>query len=253
MNDEKRHKEVPVTAGVMTPPVWPELGQISILHESVPCANFSKPKRYVIPPLDEKVEAMKGEILLDVLAGKVPKEVKSFSELHNFVDANEYGGFCEDGMQSAMIEHFGGRDENEGMPDDMMHYLNSAQNMIHQWIAGGGIVSQLPLFKVRIENGEFWTDEEDGVRTDVEFHSIKDAVSDSVTFLKDSTEAGLDYTARDIEIVALNGNDIVKVYALDSLPEILDRGDAAEFGLISVEDRNFIEDALAQATQGMRP
>lgn len=207
----------------------------------------------VVPSLDETIRRMKAEILSDVQSGRVSKNVKSFSELHNFVDANEYGGFCEDGMLSAMIEHFGGRDENEGMPDDMMHYLNSAQDMIHQWIVAGGIVSQLPLFKVRIENGEFWTDEEDGVKTDVEFHSIKDAVSDSVTFLKDSTEAGLDYTARDIEIVALNGNDIARVYTLESFPEILDRGDAAELGAISVEDRNFIEDAIAQTMMDRAP
>jgi hypothetical protein len=40
-------------------------------------------------------------------------------------------------MQS-LLEHFGGRDENEGMPDELMDYLNSAQDAIDQWIKDGG-------------------------------------------------------------------------------------------------------------------
>lgn len=39
----------------------------------------------------------------------------------------------------ALIEHFGGRDEDEGMPDALMNYLNDAQNSIDQWIKEGGI------------------------------------------------------------------------------------------------------------------
>lgn len=33
------------------------------------------------------------EIFEDVRAGKVPCQVSSFSELHDYVDANDYGGF----------------------------------------------------------------------------------------------------------------------------------------------------------------
>lgn len=108
-------------------------------------------------------------------------------------------------------------------------------------------------FKVRIENGEFWTDEENGVQTDVEFQTIKDAVIGAVTFLKEMIESGLDYTARDIEIVAFDDGDIVSINTLELLPEILGRGDASELEALSIEDRNCIEDLIAQAGKGLRP
>jgi hypothetical protein len=39
---------------------------------------------------------MKAEVLADIEAGNVPTTVASFSELHDYVDANEYGGLCTD-------------------------------------------------------------------------------------------------------------------------------------------------------------
>lgn len=39
----------------------------------------------------------------------------------------------------ALLEHFGGLDENEGMPDELMDYLNAAQDSIDSWIKVGGI------------------------------------------------------------------------------------------------------------------
>lgn len=92
-----------------------------------------------IPTLNESIERMKQEILGDIKAGRVPADCPSFSALHDYVDANEYGGFCEDALASALIEHFGGHDKNEGMPDKMMEYLNDAQNAIDLWLKEGGI------------------------------------------------------------------------------------------------------------------
>lgn len=40
----------------------------------------------------ELAERMKAEILQDVKAGIVPSTVSEFAELHDFVDANCYGG-----------------------------------------------------------------------------------------------------------------------------------------------------------------
>ena len=40
------------------------------------------------------IDQMKREILQDISDGIVPETVSSFSELHDYVDANEYGGFC---------------------------------------------------------------------------------------------------------------------------------------------------------------
>lgn len=206
------------------------------------------------PTLDETVLRMKTEILADVQAGQVSKDVKSFSELHDFVDANEYGGLCEESLSAALIDHFGGRDENEAMPDGMMHYLNSAQNMISTWITDGGIAAHLDqsstVFKVRNENGEFWTDEENGSITEVVFTTINEAVADAVTFLREATEGGLDYSGSDIEVVEFDGDNIASV---STVAEILERGNAMLLKVLNPENRRFIEDALAQADKGMRP
>lgn len=96
-----------------------------------------------VPTLEESIERIKREVIADVRSGKVPATVKSFSELHDYVDANCYGGFCEDGVLADMIRHFGGRDENEGMPDEMMEYLNGAQNAIDAWIKSDGVQTAL--------------------------------------------------------------------------------------------------------------
>ena len=46
--------------------------------------------------LTERLERAKREVLADVAAGIVPVTVASFSELHDYVDANGYGGAFED-------------------------------------------------------------------------------------------------------------------------------------------------------------
>lgn len=92
-----------------------------------------------IPTLDESIERMKQEIIEDIKGGQVPADCPSFSALHDYVDANCYGGFCEDDLMQALIEHFGGIDENEGMPVELINYLNAAQDAIDLWIKEGGI------------------------------------------------------------------------------------------------------------------
>lgn len=89
-----------------------------------------------IPTLDETIERMKAEIMFDMEHGEVPRTVKSFSELHDYVDANCYGGFCHQ-LADRLIDHFGGRDEHEGMPQGMVDFINSAQDQIDQWLTGG--------------------------------------------------------------------------------------------------------------------
>lgn len=41
-------------------------------------------------------EDVKAEILADIADGTMPADVADFSTLHDYVDANEYGGFCDD-------------------------------------------------------------------------------------------------------------------------------------------------------------
>lgn len=100
-------------------------------------------EKRAIPTLDETIALMKKEILHDVRGRRVPMDVKTFSDLHDFVDANEYGEFCVDSVAEAMIAYFGGRDQHEGMPERMLEYINAAQNAINEWIASGGMLTEL--------------------------------------------------------------------------------------------------------------
>ena len=95
-----------------------------------------------IPTLDESIERMKQEIIDDIKAGQVPANCPSFSALHDYVDANCYGGFCEESEMQALMDHFGRLDEEEGMPAALIDYLNEAQNSIDRWIKEGGIQQQ---------------------------------------------------------------------------------------------------------------
>lgn len=83
------------------------------------------------------VTRMAEEILADIASGRVPATVSSFSELHDFADANEYGGWCEDAFADALIEEFGGRDEDEGMPEGFLAFINAAQDVIDVWLQEG--------------------------------------------------------------------------------------------------------------------
>jgi len=85
----------------------------------------------------ETVARMKAEILEDIQDTMVDKDVKSFSELHNYVDANTYGGMCEDALNDAFCAFFGGRDEHEGMPDAYIAFLNDCQGDVDEWLKNG--------------------------------------------------------------------------------------------------------------------
>ncbi len=82
-------------------------------------------------------ETIKQEIMLDLSMGVVPYSVGSFAELHDYVDANCYGGLCDEGVANGLIALFGGRDGDGAMPDGMMAYINAAQNEVDIWIKTG--------------------------------------------------------------------------------------------------------------------
>ena len=65
------------------------------------------------------VESLKKDILEDIASGRVPATVSSFSELHDYVDANEYGGFCEDAFQYDASD---------------VDLVNVCQNIVDAWI-----------------------------------------------------------------------------------------------------------------------
>lgn len=90
-----------------------------------------------IPTIDVTVTKMKAEILADMENKIVHPEVGSFSGLHDYVDANCYGGFCDDDLNSALIDFFDEGDWSEGMPQGMLDYINECQGQIDLWLKSG--------------------------------------------------------------------------------------------------------------------
>ena len=90
-------------------------------------ARIEKPRNPRLPDfkadeLRRVVERAKAEILADVAAGTVPSTCASFSELHDYTDANGYGG--------AFDRPF---DNNE------TDFWNAVQDAVDAWIKQGGL------------------------------------------------------------------------------------------------------------------
>ncbi|MBX3497562.1 MAG: hypothetical protein KF769_15110 [Parvibaculum sp.] len=88
----------------------------------------------------ELAERMKAEILADVEKGIVPASVSSFSELHEYVDANLYGG------TEALLEELDSEapDTDEGHSGALAalcDLANPAMNAVDAWIRSGGIAA----------------------------------------------------------------------------------------------------------------
>lgn len=73
------------------------------------------------------IELSKKEIIADVLAGIVPATVASFSDLHDYVDANCYGGMCEENYE----------------PSEENDRENNVLNALDLWIKNNGIALYL--------------------------------------------------------------------------------------------------------------
>ncbi len=74
------------------------------------------------PRLSDIIERSKAEILRDVAAGIIPATCASFSELHDYVDANGYGG---------AFEHDFDNEETD--------FWNAMQDAVNAWIRTGGL------------------------------------------------------------------------------------------------------------------
>ena len=91
-----------------------------------------------MPNLQATIARMKSEILADIASGKVPASVSSFSELHDYVDANEYGGFCDDDYLTKLWAFYGALSD-DGCPAEVYEFTNAAQNAIETWLGNGRI------------------------------------------------------------------------------------------------------------------
>jgi len=82
------------------------------------------------------------EYILELVSmGTIPNTVANFSELHDFIDANELGGFCDADLQDTFLAIFPKHsDADEALVSDaFLDACNTIQNTVNQWIVEGGI------------------------------------------------------------------------------------------------------------------
>lgn len=90
------------------------------------------------------VSRIKTEIVVDVQCGDVPDTVKSFSDLHNYVDANAYGCFWASDLELTHIaDLINCYDADGNYSDELIAALNNAQNVITVWLQEGGLLARL--------------------------------------------------------------------------------------------------------------
>ena len=106
---------------------------IQALREELDMMRFYRSRGW---PLDHKLalchclERARREILEDVLAGRISPDVTSFAQLHDYVDANEYGWGFDLPLPST---------ENEAF----VAFYNRVQSALCRWIADGGILDEV--------------------------------------------------------------------------------------------------------------
>ena len=81
---------------------------------------------YSADELHAVVERAKKEVLAHVAAGIVPRTCASFSELHDYVDANGYGGAFERPFDNSETD-----------------FWNAVQDAVDRWIKQGGLNENL--------------------------------------------------------------------------------------------------------------
>lgn len=70
----------------------------------------------------------RNEIRRDVAQGIVPKTVTSFAQLHDYVDANEYGGFTDETGDWAFDS------PEDGWTEETVAEMNHVQNALDAWL-----------------------------------------------------------------------------------------------------------------------
>ena len=75
---------------------------------------------------------IKGEVVMDMMRGIVPWSCATYSELHDYVDANCYGTLCDDTPVFEAMTH-------EGWPGDQRFsdFINAVQDEVNDWLPYG--------------------------------------------------------------------------------------------------------------------
>ena len=73
----------------------------------------------------QRVAIGRAQILEDVYRGEfVAEDIQNFEDLHEYVDANKYGGFLDDHVQ---------------LVKDWQRVQREVQDQLHTWIVNGGL------------------------------------------------------------------------------------------------------------------
>lgn len=84
--------------------------------------------------LAEIVARAKQEILADIAQGVVPETVDTFGDLHSYVDANYYGGLCDEGPTTDFFDFV-----SEPTPADPHARVNHIQDLLDSWLQAGRV------------------------------------------------------------------------------------------------------------------
>ncbi|WP_029049502.1 hypothetical protein [Cupriavidus sp. amp6] len=79
------------------------------------------------------IELGKAQIQQEIASGRIPPTVKTFSALHDFVDANEFGGLCAD--DSDLPRLFPRVTESDA--EVFCEAANRVQQALDQWLTSG--------------------------------------------------------------------------------------------------------------------
>ena len=91
----------------------------------------------------ELADRMIAEILYDVSAGVVPRSVKTFSELHEYVDANCYGG-SEKLLDEISVEFPQTDEGHTAALNKLVDVMNPAMEIVNEWLENNGIAKGNP-------------------------------------------------------------------------------------------------------------
>ncbi|WP_232431327.1 hypothetical protein [Cupriavidus sp. UYPR2.512] len=79
------------------------------------------------------IELGKAQIQQEIASGHIPPTVKTFSALHDYVDANEFGGLCaDDGDLPRLFPRV-----TEGDAETFCEAANQVQQALDTWLASG--------------------------------------------------------------------------------------------------------------------
>lgn len=102
--------------------------------------------------IDDTTARMKAEIVEDMTTGRIGPDTFSFAGLHDFVDANEYGGLCEESEGGTLrgldlAESLFPETESEDGENGWTRVTEKMQTAVGEWLASRRHLHELPPYR----------------------------------------------------------------------------------------------------------